>query len=329
VSLPSEFAGQGASRRGGPPQPGHRIAPGVRLHPRIQGLQQLRVGPGQRPTAATATTRTPRSRVLAHLQLVHPRGHRHPRYPSSPGHQRNSAMPQRPRLSRQQQATPALVRMRQDRPELRRRHPLIDLPDHGHTRSTTKPSPYVKVNLRQSLRDRRVRSSHSPITGCLHGPHMNGWHSLRSCLSRRSAIMNDYDPTSPHETLPAHPVSSATSGPPVAGSSAGVGAAPPPPPACSPDWSASVTMAKQARRPRVRRLLSNRRSGWIVAAALMCAVIGLPPVAPRPPRQQQGTPGPAAGDPTLGLDRPQGEHPARSTACLRRASPCRHQRVRR
>ena len=32
------------------------------------------------------------------------------------------------------------------------------------------------------LRDRRVRSSHSPITGRLHGPHMNGRHSLRSCL---------------------------------------------------------------------------------------------------------------------------------------------------
>jgi hypothetical protein len=67
----------------------------------------------------------------------------------------------------------------------------------------------------------------------------------------------------------------ATSGPSVAGSSGAADAAPPPPPASSPDWSASVTMAKQARRPRVRRLLSNRRSGGIGAAALMCAVIGL------------------------------------------------------
>ncbi|MDT7639031.1 MAG: hypothetical protein QOC83_3319 [Pseudonocardiales bacterium] len=49
--------------------------------------------------------------------------------------------------------------------------------------------------------------------------------------------MTDYDPTSPHETLPARPV------------------------------SASVTVAEQARRPRVRR--------FIVAAALMCAVVGL------------------------------------------------------
>jgi hypothetical protein len=64
--------------------------------------------------------------------------------------------------------------------------------------------------------------------------------------------MNDYDPTSPHETLSARPVS------------------PPPPP----DSLASVTMAKQARRPGVRRLVPNRESGGILAAALMCAVIG-------------------------------------------------------
>jgi hypothetical protein len=86
--------------------------------------------------------------------------------------------------------------------------------------------------------------------------------------------MNHYDPTSSDGTLPARPVSSATSEPPVAGSSGGAGAAPPPPPASSRDSLASVTMAKQARRPGVRRLVSNRKSGWIVAAALMCAVIG-------------------------------------------------------
>jgi hypothetical protein len=68
--------------------------------------------------------------------------------------------------------------------------------------------------------------------------------------------MNDNDPTSPHETAPARPVSSATSGPP----------------ASSP---ASVTIAAHPRRPRVRRLLSNGRSRWIVAPALMCGVIGL------------------------------------------------------
>ena len=183
------------------------------------------------------------------------------------------------------------------------------------------------------------RSSHSPRTDRVHRPQMNGWHALRSCRSsscpsRRSAVMNDYDPTSPHETLPTRPVSSATSGPPVAGSSGGAGAAPPPPPASSPDSLASVTMAKQARRPGVRRLVSNRKSGGIVAAALMCAVIGFsagcatspsatttsPRQQPRPRRQLQGSPCPAAGDPTLGLDRPQGEHPARSTACPRRAS---------
>jgi hypothetical protein len=56
--------------------------------------------------------------------------------------------------------------------------------------------------------------------------------------------MNDYYPTSPHETVPARPVSSAT-------------------------------MAEKLRRPGVRRLLSDRGSRWIMVAALMCAVIGL------------------------------------------------------
>ncbi len=78
--------------------------------------------------------------------------------------------------------------------------------------------------------------------------------------------MNDYDPTSPHVTVPARPVSSATSGPPIAGSSDGAGAPPPRPPASSPDSSASVTMANQIRRQGVRRLLSTRGSRWIIAA---------------------------------------------------------------
>ena len=39
--------------------------------------------------------------------------------------------------------------------------------------------------------------------------------------------------------------------------------------------SASVPLAKHPHRPRVRRLLSNRRTRWIVAAALMCSAIGL------------------------------------------------------
>jgi hypothetical protein len=71
--------------------------------------------------------------------------------------------------------------------------------------------------------------------------------------------MNDYDPISPDENLPARPASSATPGPSVAGSSGDAGAAPPLPPASSPDVSASVTMAKQARRPRVRRWMSKKR----------------------------------------------------------------------
>ena len=55
-------------------------------------------------------------------------------------------------------------------------------------------------------------------------------------------MMNDYDLTSPHETFPA-------------------------------DSSASATILKPL--GGVRRLLSNSRSGWIIGAVLMCAVIGL------------------------------------------------------
>jgi hypothetical protein len=86
--------------------------------------------------------------------------------------------------------------------------------------------------------------------------------------------MKDYDPTGPQEALPARPVSRATSGPWIAGSSGGAGVAAPPPPASSPDPSASATRAEQARWPRARRLLS-KKSTWIVAAVLACAVIAL------------------------------------------------------
>jgi hypothetical protein len=87
--------------------------------------------------------------------------------------------------------------------------------------------------------------------------------------------MSDFEQTSPHETFPGPPISSATSEPAVAGSSGTAGAAPPDPPGSSPDWSASVPMAKKTRPHRARRLLANRRSRWIVAAALVCAAIGL------------------------------------------------------
>jgi hypothetical protein len=86
--------------------------------------------------------------------------------------------------------------------------------------------------------------------------------------------MTDYEPTSPHESFPGGAVPSPTSRPSVAGSSGGAGAVPPPPPASSPDSSASVPMAKQARWPRVRRLLSKKLT-WVIAVVLVGAVIGL------------------------------------------------------
>src|ERR1700674_1998375 len=61
--------------------------------------------------------------------------------------------------------------------------------------------------------------------------------SLCLVTDQRSPIMNSYDPASTHETVPARPVSSATTP--------------------------------------VRRLRSSRRGRWIIVAALTCAEIGL------------------------------------------------------
>jgi hypothetical protein len=70
--------------------------------------------------------------------------------------------------------------------------------------------------------------------------------------------MSEFEPTTPHETSAARPGSSATPAPSVAASSGGAGGAPPPPPASAPDSSAPGTMAKPLRRPRERRLPSNK-----------------------------------------------------------------------
>ena len=86
--------------------------------------------------------------------------------------------------------------------------------------------------------------------------------------------MKDHEPTIPRQIPPARPVSSATSWPSVAGSSGGADAVPPPGPTSSSDGSTS-TMAGHAWWPRARRSLLDRRNRWIVAAALLCAVIGL------------------------------------------------------
>ena len=80
-------------------------------------------------------------------------------------------------------------------------------------------------------------------------------------------------------------------------------------------------MAVQARRHRVRRLLSSRRRRWVAvgaAAALVCAVIGLSiglatsssATATAPRGRQRRPPAvsdPAAADPTLAPDRPRAE----------------------
>jgi hypothetical protein len=87
--------------------------------------------------------------------------------------------------------------------------------------------------------------------------------------------MTQDDPTSPHEQPPARPVLDTTSGSPVAEVSSTADSPPTLPPASPPDPSASVGAAEQTNRSWRERLLSHGRWGWIVAAALVVAVIGL------------------------------------------------------
>ena len=88
--------------------------------------------------------------------------------------------------------------------------------------------------------------------------------------------MNDYESTDPDETLPSRPLSDATSEQQVARSS-GSGATAPStsPPTRPPGRSIAASTFEPARWPRVRRLLSNRRRAWIVAAVLICSAAGL------------------------------------------------------
>ncbi len=76
--------------------------------------------------------------------------------------------------------------------------------------------------------------------------------------------MSDFEHTNPRETLSSFAKLRTTSEPSVAGSSTGAVAAVAawaPPPTCSPTGSAPVAAAKHLRRPKVRRLLANRRPG--------------------------------------------------------------------
>jgi hypothetical protein len=88
--------------------------------------------------------------------------------------------------------------------------------------------------------------------------------------------MNEYEATSPHGFPSARPESSATSGSLVAEGSGDPRPAPVLPPETLPDWSAEAPTAEEAGRPKLRRVLLNRRSGLIIAAAaLLCSVIGV------------------------------------------------------
>jgi hypothetical protein len=106
--------------------------------------------------------------------------------------------------------------------------------------------------------------------------------------------MNDYEQANPRDSFSAQPASSATSGAPTTGTTGGAGAAPSPS-ASSPHFSALASGSTRARRPRLRRLLANARTAWIVAAALTCAVIGLAVAVATSPAAASGQPVPGSG----------------------------------
>jgi hypothetical protein len=93
--------------------------------------------------------------------------------------------------------------------------------------------------------------------------------------------MKDYQPIEPEETFPAPPI-----------------------PSEAPDSSPSANMPKQARRPRARRMLSNRNTRWIVPAVLISAVVAgcgsaatatSPSATAASPSATAGHPGPGGG----------------------------------
>lgn len=87
--------------------------------------------------------------------------------------------------------------------------------------------------------------------------------------------MNEYDPADIHETIPERPAATVALARLASEGSTETGVEGPPSPAASPDLSASRTMAGEVRRPRLRGLLCNRRSGRIVAATVMASLVGL------------------------------------------------------
>ena len=86
--------------------------------------------------------------------------------------------------------------------------------------------------------------------------------------------MSDHEATNPAEAYPDGPsetLEEAVAEGPVAG-----GAVPmSPPPAPPPGLPTSASSAQRVRWPRLRGLLSNRRSRWIAAIVLACSVIGV------------------------------------------------------
>jgi hypothetical protein len=102
---------------------------------------------------------------------------------------------------------------------------------------------------------------------------------LEADESERIAIMHESEPTDPTESPSELPVSSTTARPPDASTPRGAGGTPPAPSESASeladDHRTSVTTVKQPRRAAVWRVLSNRKTGPIVAAAVLAPVLGL------------------------------------------------------
>jgi hypothetical protein len=75
MPLPGQRLGQVPARPGCPLQRRHRIAPGLRLHQRLQRPQQTRIGLGQRPAPRSRPADPPVLR-LRRLNLAPATGHR-------------------------------------------------------------------------------------------------------------------------------------------------------------------------------------------------------------------------------------------------------------
>jgi hypothetical protein len=133
VTRLGQLVGQVAQALGRPPQRRLRITARFGLHQRQQRRPHPGIGLGHTLAATTDPPRAPQ-RLITSFQLPHAAGHRNPAHPCRPGHYRDPAMSEHSSLSPHRQPSLTLIKMREQRGELRRQR-LFDL--HGNRHSTT------------------------------------------------------------------------------------------------------------------------------------------------------------------------------------------------